>query len=122
MIFATQNQIYCFLIFIFFGLIFALIAQFFNVLFLINYQKIFVKIVFDSIFYGFFSIFLVFLLNIFNFGKFTPTLIFACLLGFGWMKKLTQNLVALFENKWYNFIVSQLKRKQNGKKSRLKKG
>ena len=121
MIFATQNQIYCFLIFIFVGLIFGLIAQILNIIFLKNYQKIFVKIIFDSIFYGFFSIFLVFLLNIFNFGKFTLTLIFACLIGFLWIKKLSQNLVALFENKWYTFIVSKLKRKQNGKKSRLKK-
>ena len=121
MIFSTQNQFNSFLIFIFVGLVFGLIFQILNLIFLKNYQKIFLKIIFDTVFFTFFSIFLVFLLNIFNFGKFSYTLCLATVLGFFTTKKLCKNLVALFETKWYNFIKSKFKGKGNGKKSKFRK-
>ncbi len=121
MIFSTQNQLNSFLIFILFGLIFGFILQILNIIFLKKYQKNFLKIIFDTIFYGFFSIFFVFLLNFFNFGKFSMTLCLASIIGFLWMKKLTKNLVAFFETKWYNFIKLKFKGRRNGKKSKHRK-
>ena len=118
MIFSTLNQLNSFLIFILFGFIFGFIFQILNIIFLKKYQKNFLKIIFDTIFYSFFSIFFVFLLNLFNFGKFSLTLCFGLLMGFLWMKKLMKNLVALFETKWYNFIKFKFKGRRNGKKSK----
>lgn len=119
MIFSTLNQINCFILFLFFGFIFGIFFQIFSVLFLKKYQKIFQKIVFEGIFYTIFLTFLVFLLNFYNFGQFSLTLLAGYILGFLWLKKLTNNLVVFLENKWYNNIH---KEKKNGRKSKRKKG
>ena len=119
MIFATQNQFNSFLIFVFAGIILGLISQLFFIIFLKKHQKIFLKIIFDTIFYTFFSIFWIFLLNFFNFGKFSITLCSASIVGFVWIKKLTNKTVAFFEDKWYTTLKSKFKGKRNGKKSKL---
>ncbi len=113
MIFITNNQLNCFLVFLFFGLICGIAYQFFCVLFLKKYQKNIIKTIFDGIFCAFFCIFYIFLINIFNFGKFPLALALAFLLGFLWIKKLLCNLVVFLQNKWYNCI----KRIKNHEKS-----
>ena len=120
MIFSTQNQLNAFLIFIFVGIILGLFSQLLIFIFLKNHQKFFGKIIFDTIFYTFFSIFLVFLLNFFNFGKFSLTLLAGAIVGFFWLKKLTNKSFAFLETKWYNFLKSKFKGKRNGKKSKLR--
>ena len=112
MIFSTLNQLNCFLLFIFFGLIFGFFYNLAGILFLKKYQKIFQKIIFDSVFFGFFSIFYVFLINFYNFGIFSITLILGYLIGFLWIKNLGKNLVVFLQEKWYTFLI---KRKRNGR-------
>ena len=114
MIFSTLNQLNCFILFLFCGLIFGIFYLIFSVLFLKKYQKIFQKIIFEGIFYTFFAIFYVFFINFYNFGKISLVLIFAYILGFLWTNKLGKNLVVNLENKWYNHLKS--KRDNNGRK------
>ena len=117
MIFSTLNQLNCFLLFIFFGLIFVFFYNFASILFLKKYQKIFQKIIFDSVFFSFFSIFYVFLINFYNFGIFSITLILGYLFGFLWLKNLSKNLVVFLQEKWYNSLI---KRKRNGRRKKNK--
>ncbi len=118
MIFSTINQLNCFFIFLFCGIIFGIIYLFFSTLFLKKYQKIFQKIIFDSIFYSFFAIFYVFFINFYNFGKISYVLIFGYCLGFLWIKKVFKNLVVKLENKWYNYLTQ--KRKKHGRTTKRK--
>lgn len=118
MIFSTFNQVNCFLVFLFFGFVLGFLDCLFSVIFLKNYQKNFLKCVFDTIFYTFLSIIFIFLLNFYNFGEFSVALIFAYILGFYLIKKLMKKLVAFLINKWYN-IFKKLKVKKNEK--RIKK-
>lgn len=104
MIFSTQHQLNCVLIFIFFGIISGLIYSFFCVLFLKKYQKKLIKLLFLSIIYSFFSIFFIFLINFFNFGKFSLTLFLSHLTGFSTTVLLLRKLVVIFEKLWYNKI------------------
>ena len=119
MIFSTLNQFNCFLLFLFFGIFLGFIYCIFSILLLKKYQKIFQKIIFEGIFYTFFSIFYVFLINFYNFGKISYVLIFAFLCGYCWAKKLLKDLVVFFENKWYNYIKKK-KEIYNGRKAARK--
>ncbi len=120
MIFSTLNQFNNFLIFIIFGLIFGLIRNIFYTIFLIDknieikQNKLkFLKIcIFDTIFYGFFSVFFIFLLNFYNFGMFSFALLLAILIGYFWQNFLTKKLFAKLFKMWYN-VVNKFKRKQN---------
>jgi len=104
MIFNTINQFNCFLIFLFFGIIFNLIYNLFSILILKKYQKKLKIIIFDTIFYSFLSMFLIFLINFLNFGKLSLVVLLAFVLGFISLNILTKNLVVFFENKWYTII------------------
>lgn len=117
MIFSTLNQLNCFILFLFCGIILGIFYLIFSILFLKKHQKIFQKIIFEGIFYTFFSIFYVFLINFFNFGKISYVLIIGYILGFLWIKKVLQNLVVFLTNKWYNYLNAK-KGKHNGRKSR----
>jgi len=101
MIFNTINQFNCFLIFLFFGIIFNLIYNLFSILILKKYQKKLKIIIFDSVFYSFLSIFLIFLINFLNFGKLSFSILLAFILGFISSNMLTKKSVVFFENKWY---------------------
>ena len=120
MIFSTLNQLNCFLLFIFCGIILGLINAIFSVIFLKKYQKIFQKIIFEGIFYTFFSIFYVFLINFYNFGKISYVLILGYVLGYLWIKKVLNNLVVLFCDLWYNHLKKK-REIHNGRKSRKPK-
>ena len=117
MIFVTNNQFNCFLLFLFFGIICGLIYQFFCVVFLKKYQKIFVKTIFDGIFCTFFCIFYVFLINFYNFGKFPLALLVAFVVGFLWIKKLLFKSVVFFQNKWYTCIKRLKKNEKSNNQS-----
>ena len=101
MIFNTINQFNCFLIFLFFGIIFNLIYNLFSILILKKYQKKLKIIIFDAIFYSFLSIFLIFLINFLNFGKLSFSILFAFVLGFYLSNILTKKLVVFLIEKWY---------------------
>lgn len=105
MIFSTFNQVNCFLIFLFFGIIIGLISKLFFTLILKNYQKIIIKNIFYTVFYTFFSIFFVFLINYYNLGQFNYALIISYLLGYFYFLYISKNLFAFLENKWYNMII-----------------
>ncbi len=102
MIFSTQNQLNCLLIFVLGGIILGFISNVFSVLFAINFQKKYIKSLFLSIFYAFLSIFFVFLINFFNFGKFSLTLLIFFLLAYLWAKTLFKKTLVILERKWYN--------------------
>ena len=104
MIFSSLNQVNCFLLFLFCGIILGLISQIFFTLTLKKYQKIYLKIIFDTIFYAFFSIIFCFLINFFNFGQYSFALIMSYLLGDIWKKNIDKNLIVFLETKWYNII------------------
>ena len=116
MIFQTQNQLNCFLIFIFFGIILGIIFNFYNLIFLKNYQKKLTILILNTIFYAFFYIFFVILINFLNFGHFSTTLFFSYILGFITSKRLSFNLVVIFEKKWYTIIKLLFKKQQNKRK------
>lgn len=111
MIFITNNQLNCFLLFLFFGIVAGFLYQIFCVIFLKNYQKIYLKSIFNGIFCIFFGIFYVILINFYNFGKYPLALLAAFLVGFFWIKKLMFNLVVFLQNKWYN-CVKRLKKNE----------
>ena len=119
MIFSTFNQLNCFLVFLFFGFLSGLFFNFISVLFLKNYQKKYIKPIFDTIFYTILTIFYVFLTIYFNFGEFSFALILSFLVGFVWVKNITKKMFVLFENKWYN-ILKLIFRKRHGKKHKKK--
>ena len=119
MIFSTFNQFNCFIIFLFLGLICRLIYNLFSIIFLKNYKKIKIKIIFDLFFYIFFNFLLIFLIFYLNFGKIDFAIILAFLIGNLWVKKLTKNLVVFLEKKWYTFINKNfIRNNKNAAKSK----
>ncbi len=118
MIFSTINQLNCFLIFLVFGFLCAIIYNLFFIIFCINFSKDFKKIIFQSIIFSTFSIFFVFLLNYFNFGKISIALFLAFVVGFFWFNKLAKNLVVFLSLKWYTILKSS-KRKNTTNESKL---
>ena len=114
MIFQTQNQLNCMLIFIFAGTFIAFISTFF----LFNFRKKIIKMLIYCVFYSFFCVFFIFLLNFYNFGKFSLTLLFSYLIGFIWMKFITRKLVVIFQNKCYN-LFKRFNKKRNLQKENL---
>ena len=110
MIFSTQNQLICILIFVFFGIIFNIITIPYLIFFANKFYKKSIKIINFIIFYAFFSIFFIILINFFNFGKFSLALFTSYLVGFVWIKKLLLKTVVILEKRWYNKIVGNFKR------------
>lgn len=121
MIFKTNLQLNCFLIFLFFGIIIGFISNCYDLIFLKNYQKKLKKIVFDCIFYVFFSIFYVFLINYFNFGHYSIALILSYIFGFWIAKTLLRKTVVILQSKWYNKINILIKSKKIKKQRKTKK-
>jgi len=121
MIFNTINQFNCFLIFLFFGIIFNLIYNLFSILILKKYQKKLKIIIFDTIFYSFFSIFLIFLINFLNYGKFSFSILAATIIGFLLNNMLTKNLVVFLENKWYTLYNKLFPKGANHNATKSKK-
>ncbi len=117
MIFITLNQLNCFLLFLFFGIILGFVYQIFSVIFLKNFQKIYLKSIFNGIFCAFFGIFYVFFINFYNFGKYPPALLFAFLLGIFWVKKLCAKSVVFLQNKWYNLFKRLTKNEKSTHKN-----
>ena len=117
MIFSTFNQLNNFLIFIFVGLLMAFFYSILEICFLINFKKKLKNIIFNSVFYIFFAVLFVILLNIFNFGKFNISLLLATIGGYVWFRNASKNLVVFLKNKWYN-TLNRLKRKTNAKQQK----
>lgn len=118
MIFESLNQISVLLKFIFFIFLFFFIYIIFCIIFIVNCGNFFKKLIFNSIFYSFFAIFLVFLLIYFYFGKFSLILILISILFFYSLKKLTYKSVVFLENKWYNIITKKIFRRNKNREQR----
>lgn len=124
MIFSSLNQVNCFLLFLFRGIILGFISQIFFTLTLKKYQKIYLKIIFETLFYTFFSVFFCFLINFFNFGQYSFALILAYILGYIWIKNIDKNLFVFLETKWYNTInkcITHLRSKHKDRHGRKQK-
>lgn len=115
MIYTTQNQLNCLLIFLFLGFIFGIFFHIYNLIFAVNFQKKLLKTLFLSIFYSFFSIFFIILINFFNLGQVSIVLIITYILGFIWAKNIFSNLVVYLEKKWYNKLTKILQNKKRKK-------
>ena len=102
MIFSTSNQINCFLIFMFLGIVFSIIFNIINILFFKKFAKKFKKNLINCVFFAFFSIVFIIFLNLFNFGEFSLALCLATFLGFIWLNFISKNLVVFLSNLWYN--------------------
>ena len=121
MIFQTQHQFNCLIIFLFAGLIFGVIFTIFFCLINLKNQKKLTKIIFDSVFYLIFGVFFIFFINFFNFGKFSLTLLFAYIIGFKWIKILIQKSVVIFFDKCYTKIKSRKHLKETIKQNEYSK-
>ena len=117
MIFSTINQFNCFLIFVFLGSLVGLFSTLIFIIFLKNYQKNIVKVVFDTIFYAFLMILFIFFNIFLNFGELSIAPLIGYSLGIIWIRILTSKLVVFFEKKWYNYL-NKRKRKLSERKSR----
>ena len=73
MIFFSLKQFNIALFMFFIGIIFGIFSQIISVIFLKNFQKNPINIIFNTILYGFLSIFYVILNNFLNFGKLSLT-------------------------------------------------
>lgn len=118
MIFSTFNQLNIFLVFLFFGIIFGLIANMFFTLNIINFSKNIKKTILNSIFYVIFAVFFVNFLIYFNFGKFSFVLLCGYVFGYLWSRNTSKNLFAFLENKWYNLINTKLRQNKNERRSK----
>ena len=124
MIFSTQSQLNCVLIFVFAGMLIGILANIIFAIFLKNYQKYAIKLTFSTIFYAFFSVFYIFILNIFNYGNFSIVLLLSYLAGFQFTNWQLKKLVVIFEKAWYNKlnkIYTNLKSKLNKRKTKERK-
>lgn len=127
MIFSTQNQLNCILIFIFCGIIIGLISSFYFLFFVNIFYKKLIKLINLTIFYIFFSVFFIILLNFLNFGEFSFSLLSSYILGFIWVKKLLRKSLVILEKKWYTMINKNFKsfrlklRKNKDKKNEFSK-
>lgn len=115
MIFATVNQLNCFLIFLSLGIIFCLIYNLIKIIFCLNFSKNIKKNIINCVFFSIFAIFFVIFINFFNFGSLSFTLIFACLLGWIVFEMLVKKSVVFLQTKWYN--VLNLKHRKGEHKS-----
>ena len=121
MIFQTQNQLNCFLIFVFAGVIIGIFSQFYFLFFLINFKKNITKTIFLTLFYIVFCLFFIFLLFFLNFGKFSLVLFLGFILGFGWIKNTFKKSFVILEKRWYTKTNQMfLKLKSKFKKGRIK--
>ncbi len=102
MIFATNNQLNCFILFLFFGILIGIIFQLIFIIIFKKNKKIWKNIIIDTIFCTIFLIVFDFLLNFYNFGKFSFVLIFAYLFGYFWIKKLSKKIVDKCAKVCYN--------------------
>ena len=109
MIFLTNNQLNCFLLFLFFGILIGIIFQLIFVIILKKYKKIWQNIIIDTVFCTIFLIIFDFLLNFYNFGKLSLTLILAYLLGYFWICKLTKKTVDKCNKLWYTMLKGKSK-------------
>ena len=108
MIFFSFKQVHIALFYFFIGLICGLILQLFEIVLFKKMQKIPIKIIFDTILYGFLCIFYVFLNNFLNFGIFSFIPIIMFLFGILTIKYQTGKIVEFFETVWYNKINKSL--------------
>ena len=120
MIFYSFNQLNNVLIFLFCGIILGFIYNTVEIIFLINYQKKIKYIVFNSIFYVFFALFFIFLINIFNFGLLSFSLLASIILGFLWFKAVSKKLVVFLKNKCYTLFNKNSKGTKCKTKKKLK--
>ena len=110
MIFSTFNQVNIFLIFLFFGFNFGIFSFLKNCINLLKKSKKIIKTLINTLFYVIFSMFFIFLINIFNFGIAQPFLLISYIVGNIWGFASSQKLLVFIKNKCYNNIN---KKKEN---------
>ncbi len=105
MIFFSVNQLYSFCLVLFFGIICGVINSILGVIFIKNHQKNIFNFIFKIILSFIFVLFLIFSINIYYFGDFSPIIILSFILGYIWCKKTVQNLLDFFEIKFYHVYI-----------------
>lgn len=117
MIFLSNSQLNTLLIFVCFGIFIETTKQFFALIFNKYFSKKIIKTLFFSIFCTFFCIIFVCFVNFFNFGKYSPVLFLACLIGIFLIKSLYSKSFVLLKTLWYNLV----KKSQNNTKDKVSK-
>ena len=115
MIFLTVNQLNCFLLFLFLGIIYLI-----KIIFCFNFLKNITKNILKCVFFSIFAIIFIFFINFFNFGKMSISLLLGTILGYVWFDKLATNSVVFLQNKWYNTVKHKDKKKIKTNESKLK--
>ena len=121
MIFFTQHQLNTLLIFSFWGFIVGFFISLSTLIFLLNFQKKYIKLMFFCVFYSFFSIFFVFLINFYNLGMFSFSLLLSFILCAIWVKTLLNKTLVILEKKWYTKVNNKLKHFSNKFKNHKKR-
>lgn len=109
MIFSSINQLYSFCIILFGGIICGIFNGILGVLTLKSRQKNIFNFIFRLICSIFFTIFLIFFVNLYYFGIFSPATILAFTLGYIWIEKTLRKLLDFFEIKVYHIYIAILK-------------
>lgn len=109
MIFFSLNQLYSFLIILFGGILCGVFNGILGVLTLKSRQKNIFNFIFKLITSLFFAIFLIFFVNLYYFGTFSPVIILAFTIGYVWIGKTLRKLLDFFEIKVYYTYIFILK-------------
>ena len=80
------------------------------------------NIIIDTVFYGFYALFFIFLIIFFNFGLFNVSLLLFYILGSIWCRKSHGKIFVFCESVWYNTINIYLSERKEKINERKKKG
>ena len=120
MIFQTQNQLNSLMIFSFAGIVIGLFSIIYFLFFTVIFQKKLIKNIIIAVFYAFFSIIFVILINLFNFGTFSLSLLASFISGLLLIRFSLKNLVVILEKKWYTKINNIFKKLKSNIKRKPK--
>ena len=109
MIFFSVNQLYSFCIVLSLGIICGVFNTFLGVILLKNHQNNIFNFIFKLILSLFFSIFLIFSINMYYFGQFNPLIIVAFIFGYIWCTKTLHKMLDFLEIKFYHIYIKLLR-------------
>lgn len=105
MIFSTINQLPLFCITVFAGIIASIGNSILGIIFLSKHQKRFVNVIFKIICLLLASIALIFFINYFCYGNFSPIIILGFIFGYIWIKLSSVKLLDFLQIKFYYMYI-----------------
>ena len=109
MIFFSINQVYSFLLIFTSGVFCGLFSAFFCIILLKKYQKLIFSYFFKIFLSIIFAFFIIFSINLFYYGSFSPIPILAFVLGYFCINKTLSNLLDFLQTKFYYIYINMIK-------------